>query len=166
MTDRTFIWITGKSSRRAHIMNPMTERTYCQTENVKRKKPLDGRGPEKPPGRQLCGNCLDLIERDKTDYQEPRLSVILGERLAEEGPVDPNVSQGKQTDLTSPGQGKLPDIPSQTKATYRKHARIENERRDAYKRERLPRIVRCPKARKPKRSKVKYERPFDDPLPW
>ena len=50
MTDRTFIWITGKSSRKAHIMNPETERTYCQTENVRRKKSLDGKGPEKPPG--------------------------------------------------------------------------------------------------------------------
>ena len=86
MTDRTFIWITGKSSRRAHIMNPETERTYCQTENVRRTKPLDGKGPEKPPGRRLCGNCLDLIERNESNFQEPSLGVLLGERLAEEGP--------------------------------------------------------------------------------
>lgn len=86
MTDRTFIWITGKSSRKAHIMNPETERTFCQTENVRRKKPLDGKGPEKPPGRRVCNNCLDLIERNESNFQEPSLGVLLGERLAEEGP--------------------------------------------------------------------------------
>ncbi len=80
-------------------MNPETERTYCQTENVRRKKPLDGKGPERPPGRETCKNCLDLAEREagghpknngqpvySSEYQEPSLGVLLGERLAEEGP--------------------------------------------------------------------------------
>ncbi len=139
MTDRTFIWITGKSSRKAHIMNPKTERTYCQTENVRRKKPLDGKGPEKPPGRRACKNCLDLAERGVADYREPSLAVLMGERLVEEG-------LGHAADA-SEGPGLFDTTPKPRE------------------RERLPRVVRCPEGRKPKRSKIKYDRPFNDDLP-
>ena len=131
MTDRTFIWITGKSSRRVHVMNPRTEQTFCQTENVRRKKPLDGKGPEKPPGRRLCNNCLDLIERNGTNFQEPSLGVLLGERLTEEGP-----------DLFT-----INVVP------------------EPKKRQRQVRPVHQPKGQKPKRSKIKYDRPFNDDLP-
>ena len=53
---------------------------------MQRKRAFDSEGTAKPPGREVCNNCLDLIERNETDFQEPNLAIILGERLAEEGP--------------------------------------------------------------------------------
>ncbi len=129
MTNRTFIWITGKPSRRVHIMDPSTERTYCQTENVRRKKRLDGKGTVKPPDRGVCRNCTDLEGRNETDFQEPNIKVLLGERLV-----------GAELDLFAPV--------------------VEPK-----KWKRQARIIRRPKGRKVKRSKVKYPKPFNDDLP-
>ena len=35
----------------------------------------------------MCGNCADLVGRDKTDYREPDIRVLLGERMAEVEPM-------------------------------------------------------------------------------
>ena len=80
MTDRVYLWQTGKASRRVHILNPGTDRTFCQTENGV-GRPLDGKGAEVPAGRRLCQNCTDLAGRDETDYREPDVRVLMGERL-------------------------------------------------------------------------------------
>ncbi len=85
MTDRRYLWQTGKASRRVHIENPGTDRTFCQTENGG-GKPLDGRGAEIPAGRRLCQNCADLAGRNEVDYREPDIRVLLSERLAETEP--------------------------------------------------------------------------------
>jgi len=80
MTDRRYLWRMSKASRRVHIENPETERTFCQVEN-NGGKPLDGKGVEVPAGRRVCGNCIDLAGRGKADYREPDIRVLLGERL-------------------------------------------------------------------------------------
>ena len=88
--DRLYLWRAGKRGHRVHLENPETGRTFCQTENCG-GKPLDGRGAEIPSGRRLCGNCLDLAGRNETDYREPDIRVLLGERLAE---VEPELFAG------------------------------------------------------------------------
>lgn len=82
----SYLWRPNKRGQRVHIRNPETGRAYCQVENCGGGKPLDGRGAEIPPGRRLCENCIDLAGRNETDYQEPSLAVLLGERLAEAEP--------------------------------------------------------------------------------
>ena len=59
---------------------------HCQAENASGGKPFDGRGAEVPAGRRICENCTDLAGRDKADYREPNIKVLLGERLAEVEP--------------------------------------------------------------------------------
>lgn len=81
----SYLWRISKRGQRAHIENPETGRAFCQVENCG-GKPLDGKGAEVPAGRRLCGNCTDLAGRDKTDYREPDIRVLLGERLAEVEP--------------------------------------------------------------------------------
>ena len=85
LTGRLYLWRVNKTGRRCHILNPKTERTYCQVENCGGKS-FDGRGAEIPPGRRLCGNCIDLAGRNEANYQEPSLAVLLGERLADVEP--------------------------------------------------------------------------------
>ncbi len=79
---RMYLWRVRKRGQRVHIENLETARTHCQVENCG-GKPLDGKGTEIPPGRQLCGNCADLAGRNVADYREPDIRVLLGERLAE-----------------------------------------------------------------------------------
>ena len=81
--DRLYLWRTGKPSRRAHIEDHTTGRTHCQAENCGGGKPFDGKGTEVPAGRRICRNCLDLAGRDRADYREPSLAVLMGERIAE-----------------------------------------------------------------------------------
>ncbi len=143
MTDRTYRWERRRPGRRVHVLNPETGHVWCKLENMQRKRAFDSEGTAKPPGRKTCKNCLDLAEREagghpknngqpvySSEYQEPSLAVLLGERLAEEGP---------DLFVTVPKAGK---------------------------RERQARITRCPKGHRLKHSKVKYVKPFDDPLPW
>ena len=85
-TNRLYLWRISKRGHRVHIENPETERAYCQAENCSGGKPFDGRGAEIPPGRRLCGNCIDLAGRGEADYREPDVRVLMGERL----PVPPN----------------------------------------------------------------------------
>ena len=83
--DTRDLWRASKRGHRVHIENPETGRTCCQVENCG-GRPFDGKGAAVPPGRRLCGNCIDLAGRDKTDYREPDLRVLMGERLAEVEP--------------------------------------------------------------------------------
>ena len=134
--DRRYLWQAGKHSRRVHIENPETDRTFCQTENGS-GKPLDGKGAEIPAGRRLCGNCIDLAGRDEADYREPSLAVLLGERIAETEPV--NQSLGTTGFLAGTAEPKRP--------------------------KRGKRVNRS-KAHRPKRGHVKHHMPFNDDLPW
>ncbi len=106
--DTSYLWRASKRGQRVHIQNPETGRAYCQAENCSGGKPFDGRGAEIPAGRRVCGNCADLAGRDKTDYREPDIRVLLGERLAE---VEPELftstvaPESGRTDLTSVHRG-------------------------------------------------------------
>ena len=112
-------------------MDSETGRTFCQVENCG-GKPFDGRGPGIPDGRRLCQNCADLAGRERTDYREPSLAVLMGERLAE-----------TESELYA---GTIAPKP--------------------WKRGKQARPARRLKGRRPKCSKAKYSRPFDDPVPW
>ena len=96
---RTYRWERRRPGRRVHVLNPETGHVWCKLENMQRKRAFDSEGTAKPPGRKTCKNCLDLAERAagghpknngqpvySSEYQEPSLGVLLGERLAEEGP--------------------------------------------------------------------------------
>ena len=139
VSDPLYLWQTSKRSRRVHILDFETGRTFCQTENGG-GKPLDGKGAEVPAGRRVCENCTDLASRNEADYQEPSLAVFLGERLAEEdgGKCIVNDTFG-QANTVAPKPRK---------------------------RAKRARSARGPRGRKPKRSNVKYARPFNDDLPW
>ena len=128
--DRLYLWRERKRGQRAHIENPETERAYCQVENCG-GKPLDGKGVDIPAGRQLCGNCADLAGRNETDYREPDLRVLMGERMAETTP-----ELFTSTVAPKPQERKRPTRPSNRS-----------------------------NVRKPKRSKVKHHKPFNDDLP-
>ena len=130
-TDRRYLWRTTKPSRRVHIENPETGRTFCQIENCN-GRPLDGKGAEVPAGRRVCGNCIDLADRNEADYREPDIRVLMGERLAD---VEPEFFVS----------GAVPE-PRKRKTQARPANRSKGSR--------------------PKRSTVKYPRPFDDDLPW
>ena len=80
VSEPLYLWQASKSSRRVHILNPGTDRTFCQTENGGGKA-LDGRGAAVPAGRRICKNCTDLAGRDEVDYREPDVRVLMGERL-------------------------------------------------------------------------------------
>ena len=86
MTDRTYRWEGRRPGRRVHVLNPETGRVWCKLENMKRKRAFDSEGTALPLGRRVCANCISLEGRDVTDYREPSLGVLPGERLAEEGP--------------------------------------------------------------------------------
>ncbi len=143
--EKHYLWRIRKHGQRVHIENPETGRAYCQAENASGGKPFDGRGAEVPAGRRICENCTDLAGRDKADYREPNIKVLLGERLAE---MEPELFTGivapepERTDLTSSG------------------------RQLKWKRGKQVRRFHRSKGRKPKRSTVKYPRPFNDDLPW
>ena len=143
--EKLYLWRVRKHGQRVHIENPETERAYCQVENCRHGEPLDGRGAEAPAGRRLCGNCIDLAGRDKADYREPDIRVLMGERLAE---VEPDLfastvaPEPERTDLTSFHDG--------TK----------------WKRAKQVRPAHRSKRFKLKRSNMKHPRPFDDDLPW
>ena len=140
---RTYIWRASKSSRRVHILNSETGRTFCQVENCG-GKPFDGRGAEIPTGRRLCGNCIDLAGRDATDYRESSLAVLLGERLAETEP-----------ELFDEGGSKC-----RVDATFERACTVAPK---PWKRKKQ---MRPAHGGKPKRSEAKYPRPFNDDLPW
>ena len=141
----SYLWRANKRGHRVHIQNPETGRTFCQVENCG-GKPFDGKGPGIPDGRRLCQNCADLVGRNEADYREPSLAVLMGERLAETEPglflSTAAARPAARTDLTSSHGGKK------------------------WKRKKQVRPVNRSQGHKPKRSKVKYLRPFDDPLPW
>ena len=81
-----YLWRIRKRGHRAHVENPRTGQAYCQAENCSGGKPFDGRGEEAPTGRPVCKNCAELLGRNKTDYREPDILVLMGERLAETEP--------------------------------------------------------------------------------
>ncbi len=138
--DRLYLWRASKPGQRVHIQNPETGWAHCQAENCSSGKPFDGRGAEVPPARRLCGNCIDLAGRNEADYREPRLAVLMGERITE-----------MKSDLfVSTGAPKP-------------WKRVEQTRPAALLKS-PPKMVRVPS--KPKRGNVKYPKPFDDPLPW
>ena len=136
----SYLWRSRKSGHRVHIENPETARAYCQVEHCRHGEPLDGRGAEVPTGRRLCGNCVDLAERDRADYREPDVRVLMGERLAEEG--------DDKWGVNAPFRG----------------ARIVAPK--PWKRKKQARPAHRSRSRKPKRSTVKHLRPFNDDLPW
>ena len=128
--DRLYLWRASKRGHRVHIENPETERAFCQVENCGGRA-LDGQGTEIPAGRRVCGNCIDLAGRNETDYREPDIRVLLGERLAD---VEPELFASAVA--PKPWKRKQPARPASR-----------------------------PKGRKPKRSNVKYHKPFNDDLP-
>ena len=141
--EKRYLWRVRKHGQRVHIENPETERAYCQVEN-NGGKPFDGRGAEIPAGRRLCGNCIDLAGRVEPNYAEPGIRVLMGEKLAESEPelfVSTVAPEPERPGLTFPGVKK-------------------------WKRRKQVRPAHRPKWGKPKRSDVKYSRPFDDDLPW
>ena len=135
--EKRYLWRVRKHGQRVRIENPETERAYCQVENCRHGEPLDGRGAEIPTGRRLCGNCIDLAGRNEADYREPDIRVLLGERLAE---AEPELFAS----TVAPGKREKQALtaPLKTHST-------------------MKRVFR-----KPKRSKAKYPRPFNDDLPW
>ena len=143
--DRLYLWRVNKPGHRVHILDSETGRTFCQVEKCG-GKPFDGRGAETPPARRLCQNCTDLAGRNEADYREPDLRVLMGERLAETEPeLFANTTAARsvaRTDLTSSHGGRKWKRKKQAWPAYRS------------------------KGSKPKRSTVKYPKPFDDPLPW
>ena len=145
--DRRYLWRASKHAQRVHIENPETERAYCQTENCSGGKPFDGRGAEIPTGRRVCQNCADLAGRSETDYREPDIRVLMGERMAETEP-----------ELFYEGRGKS-DVDD-------RFGHVSTVAPKPWKRGRQARPARRLKGRKPKRSTAKYARPFNDALPW
>ena len=143
--DRLYLWRVSKRGHRVHIENPETERAYCQVENCG-GKPFDGRGTDIPPDRRLCRNCIDLEGRNETNYQEPSLAVLMGERLAETG-----LDLFASTRAAKPWKRGKPTRPA------------HRSKRQCPK---LPNGAPAFHLRKPKRSNVKYARPFNDDLPW
>ena len=156
--DRSYLWRASKTSRRVHILDSETGRTYCQVENCGGKA-FDGKGAEVPAGRRLCRNCIDLTRREKADYREPSLAVLLGERIAETEP-----------ELAYEGGGKWSVDGSFGHAS----AVVSKPERTDLTSNRVPKLTRGEQAqpvnrsrgRKPKRSNVKHPRPFNDDLPW
>ena len=144
--DRLYLWRASKRGQRVHIEDIATGRAYCQMENCG-GKPLDGRGAEIPPGRRVCGNCIDLAGRNEAKYQEPSLAVLLGERLAE-----------TESELFYEGRGKS-DVDD-------RFGHVSTVAPKPWKRGRQARPACRLKGRKPKRSTAKYARPFNDALPW
>ena len=144
--DTSYLWRAAKLGQRVHIQNPKTGQAYCQAENCSSGKPFDGRGPGIPDGRRLCQNCADLANRSATDYREPSLAVLMGERIAE---TEPGLF-GSTVALRPAGRARLL-LPTVGKK---------------WKRGKQGRPVNRSKGRKPKRGNVKHPRPFDDPLPW
>ena len=137
--DRLYLWRVNKPGHRVHILDSETGRTFCQVENCG-GKPFDGRGAEIPDGRRVCQNCADLAGRNEADYREPDIRVLMGERLAE---VEPMLFAGT-------AEPKRPKRAKQARpAALLKTPSID---RGVFS--------------KPKRSNVKYAKPFDDPLPW
>ena len=143
--DQSYLWRVTKRGQRAHILNPETGRAHCQAENCTGGRAFDGRGTGIPDGRRLCGNCIDLAGRLEPNYAEPDVRVLLGEKLAE---VEPELFAG----LVAPA-------PEQTNLTSSHRAKKWKQGKQARRGHRS-------KWGKPKRSNVKYSRPFDDDLPW
>ncbi len=143
-TDRLYLWRANKGKQRVHIEDLTTGRTHCQTENVG-GRPLDGRSAKVPTGRRLCQNCTDLEGRDESSYAEPDVRVLLGERMVE---AEPELFAST-----------MAPKPERTDLTYSDH-------RKKWKRGKQARRVNRPRQRKPGRSTVKHDRPFDDDLPW
>ncbi len=84
----TYAWRPGQTKRPQHILGP-DGHTYCQLENIKRRKkfrPLSKRSDIPAPDRPICRNCLDLAGRVEptldSDTAEPDLAVLMGERIA------------------------------------------------------------------------------------
>ena len=102
----SYLWRASKRGHRVHILDSETGRTFCQVENCG-GKPFDGRGAEIPPGRRLCQNCADLAGRPETNYGEPNLAVLMGERLAE---TEPELFAG--TTVPKPRKRKLQTWPA------------------------------------------------------
>ena len=144
--DRLYLWRAGKHAQRVHIENPETERTFCQVENCS-GEPFDGRGSGIPDGRRLCQNCIDLAGRSEADYREPDIRVLLGERMAE-----------TESELFYEGRGK--------RDTCVRFGHVSTVVPKPSKRGKQARPARRSKGGKPKRSKTKYARPFNDALPW
>lgn len=120
--DGLYLWRVRKRGQRIHIENPETKRAYCQVKNCSGGKPLDGRGAEIPAGRRVCGNCIDLVGREKDDYQEPSLAVLMGERMVDVEPelfasaVAPKPRERKKP--TRPSNGSNVRKPKRSNVKY------------------------------------------------
>ena len=144
--DRRYLWRPNKRGQRVHIEDTATGRAYCQAENCSGGKPFDGSGAEVPAGRRLCGNCTDLAGRNDTNYREPSLAVLMGERLAE---VEPEL-------FDEGGSKWAAGFPFERACTVApKPWKREKQRRQAHR----------SKGRGATRSEAKYPRPFNDDLP-
>ena len=144
--NRRYLWRVNKPGHRVHILDSETGRTFCQVEKCG-GKPFDGRGAEVPPGRRLCQNCTDLAGRNKVNYREPSLAVLMGERMAETEP-----------ELFYEGRGKS-DVDDRFGHVSTVAPKPWEQKKQAWPAHRS-------KGRKPKRSTAKYARPFNDALPW
>ena len=65
-----------KVAKKAHVLR--NGRTVCQAENAYKKSPRYT-SVENPEPWQICRNCLAM---DGEQFDEPRLSVLMGERVA------------------------------------------------------------------------------------
>ncbi len=66
-----------KVAKKAHVLR--NGRTVCQAENAYKKSPRYT-SVENPEPWQICRNCLAM---DGEQFDEPRLSVLMGERVDE-----------------------------------------------------------------------------------
>ena len=74
-----YAWHEAKKKRPQHILD-VDGRTFCQLENIKRRKkfrPLSEQSDTPAPDRVICRNCQILF-----DAREPDLAALMGERIA------------------------------------------------------------------------------------
>ncbi len=72
---------TGKEKKNQmlHIMDNRGK-TYCQTENMKRKESPQFFSFAEKENRPVCKVCLD--KREEREFVEPDLGVLMGEKIA------------------------------------------------------------------------------------
>ena len=68
-----------KRNQMLHLMDNRGK-TFCQTENVKRKGKCEFIGVDEPDGRPICKMCL--IGHGQLAFPEPDLGVLMGEKMA------------------------------------------------------------------------------------
>ena len=98
-----------KLRKKAHLIR--AGRTLCRAENAYKKQPRYT-AVENPEPWQVCRNCLGLDGRSENSpqaadrveqYAEPRLSVLMGERVAEGLPGEVADNHASETTIFGAG---------------------------------------------------------------